>query len=74
MRRLPVMQTHAALDVLQFWQNVQGETVGLPSRAVTSVHEVAKSQHQAEHLQYRLAALQGLVHTRRTQMRCRYDS
>ena len=56
-------QTHTALNVLQFWQNVQGEAVGLPSRPITSVHVVAKSQHQAEHLQYTLGTLQRLVRT-----------
>lgn len=50
-------QTHTALNVLQLWQDVQGEAVGLPSRPVTSVHEVAKSQNQAKHLQYTLSAL-----------------
>ncbi len=53
-------QTHTALNVLQFWQNVQGEAVGLPSRPITSVHEVAKSQHQAKHLQYTLPPLESL--------------
>lgn len=55
--------THTALYVLQFWQNVQGEPVSLPSRAISSIHEVAKCQHQAKHLQYTLAALESLVHT-----------
>lgn len=59
----PATQTHTALNVLQLWQNVQGEAVGLPSRPITSVHEVAKSQHQAKHLQYTLTILQSLVHT-----------
>lgn len=58
-----VTQTHTALNVLQFWQNVQGEAVGLPSRPITSVHEVAKSQHEAKHLQYTLTILESLVHT-----------
>lgn len=56
-------QTHTALNVLQFWQNVQGEAIGLPSGTITSVHEVAKSKHQAEHLQYTLTTLERLVHT-----------
>lgn len=53
-------RTHAALDVLQFGQDVQGEAVGLPPRAVTAVHEVAESQDQPEHLQHGLAGLQSL--------------
>lgn len=52
--------THAALDVLQFGQDLQGEAVGLPPRAVSAVHEVAESQDQAEHLQHGLAGLQSL--------------
>lgn len=43
-------QTHAALHVLQLWQDVQGEAVRLPSRAIASVHEVSKGQHEAEDL------------------------
>lgn len=58
-----VTQTHTALNILQFWQNVQGEAVGLPTRPITSVHEVAKSQHQAKHLQYTLTILESLAHT-----------
>lgn len=46
----PEKQTHTALNILEFWQNVQGEAVSLPSRPIASVHEIAKSQHQAKHL------------------------
>lgn len=53
-------RTHAALDILQFGQDVQSEAVGLPPGAVAAVHEVAESQHQPEHLQHRLARLQSL--------------
>lgn len=44
----PTPGTHAALHVLQLWQDVQSEAVSLPPRAIPSVHEVAKSQHEAE--------------------------
>lgn len=53
--------THAALYILQLWQNVQSEAVGLPSRVIPPVHEVAKSQNQAKDLQYTLAVLESLV-------------
>lgn len=68
-----VIQTHTALDVLQFWQNVQGEAVCLPSGPITSVHEVTKSQHQAEHLRYTRTALQRLMHTRTHKQRWRHE-
>lgn len=55
-------QTYTAFHVLQFWQNVQGETISLPARPIASIHVVSKSQHQAEHLQYTLTGLQSLVH------------
>lgn len=58
--------THTAFNVLQFWQNVQGEAVSLPSRPISSVHKIAKSQHQAEHLQYGLTTLESLRWTHHT--------
>lgn len=52
--------THAALHVLQLGQDVQSEAVGLPSRAIPSVHEVSKSQDEAEDPQNTRTALEGL--------------
>lgn len=40
--------THAALHVIQLWQDVQGEAVSLPPGTIPSVHEVSKSQNQAQ--------------------------
>lgn len=56
----PATDTHAALHVLQLWQDVQSEAVSLPSRAIPSVHEVAKSQHEAEDPQNTGTALESL--------------
>lgn len=57
---LAQQDTHAALHVLQLWQDVQREAVSLPSRTIASVHEVAKSQHEAEDPQNTRAALESL--------------
>lgn len=54
------LDTHAALHVLQLWQDVQSEAVGLSSRTIPSVHEVAKSQHEAEDPQNTGTALESL--------------
>lgn len=56
----PVTDTHAALHVFQLWQDVQSEAVSLPPRTIPSVHEVAKSQHEAEDPQNTRTALESL--------------
>lgn len=53
--------THAALHVIQLWQDVQSEAVSLPPSTISSVHEVAKSQHEAQDPKDTGAVLEGLV-------------
>lgn len=37
--------THAALDIFEFGQDVEGEAISLASGSISAIHEVTKGQN-----------------------------
>jgi len=56
---VPVV-THAALDIFELGQDVEGEAIRLASGSIAAVHEVPESQNQAENPLHRGTVLQRL--------------
>ena len=52
--------THTALDIFEFGQDVQAETISLASGSVSTIHEVTKGQNQTKNPLHSLTVLQRL--------------